>query len=112
MERAYSSQEVVGTILVDDMNLHYEKWLKRSARNRAEGEELHRFCLDVGLQQLVREATCEQYLLDLLLSDIEGVKCRVLPKIADHGRVLAQLKLAVLETVYKERTVWRYLKAD
>ena len=106
------SQDAVGTIIVGDMNIHHQKWLRRSASNSAEGEELHRFCLDVGMQQLVREATRDKYLLDLVLSDVEGVRCTVLPKIADHGGVLTRLKLPVPETVYKERTVWRYLKAD
>jgi hypothetical protein len=105
------SQDVVGTIIGGDMNIHHRRWLKRSARNSAEGEELHRFCLDSGTQQLVREATRGEYLLDLVLSDVEGVRCTVLPKIADHGRVLAQFKLTVPETVCTERLVWwRYSK--
>lgn len=64
------------------------------------------------MQQLVREATRGKYLLDLILSDMEGVKCRVLPKIADLGRVLAQIKLTVPQSGCIERQVWRYPKAN
>lgn len=57
------SQGTVGTIIVDDMNIHHKRWLWRSDRNSAERELLHKFCLDNGLQQqLVREATRQQLL--------------------------------------------------
>ena len=94
------------------MNIHHKKWLNKSAHNSAEREMLHQWCLDCGFQQLVQEATWEQHLLDLVLSDVDGVRCKVLPKIADHGRVLAQLKLPVPASQSNERIVWRFLKAD
>ena len=40
------SSEAVGAIIVGDMNIHHQRWLRRSARNSVEGEELHKFCLD------------------------------------------------------------------
>ena len=78
------SCDVLGTIIVGDMNVHHKKWLWKSSRNSAEGEALQKFCSESGMQQLVREATREQYLLDLVLSDVEACKCKVLPRIADH----------------------------
>ena len=60
----------------------------------------------------MREATRGEYLLDLVLSDTEGVKCKVIPKIADYGAVLVQYGLPVPGTVFKEREVWSYGKAD
>jgi hypothetical protein len=68
------SVEAMGTIIAGDMNVHHTKWLRRSARNSPEGEELQTFCVDEGMQQLVREATRENYLLDLILTDVEGVR--------------------------------------
>jgi hypothetical protein len=106
------SEDVVGTIIVGDLNIHHKKWLRRSSRNSAEGEELHRFCLDAGMQQLVRGATREQYLLDLVLTDVEDAKCKILPEIADHCCVLVYFDLPIPEATVQERQVWRYAKAD
>ena len=36
------SSLAVGTLVIGDLNIHHKKWLKYSARNSAEGEELHR----------------------------------------------------------------------
>jgi hypothetical protein len=106
------SRDAVGTIIVGDLNIHHKKWLRRSNRNSAEGEELHRFCLDEGLQQLVQEATREQYLLDLVLTDIDEAKCTVLSKIGDHQCVHIAFDLQVPRSEVSERVVWRYAKAD
>ena len=95
-----------------DVNVHHKTWLRRSARDSAEGEELHKFALDAGMQQLVRGATRNQYLLDLVISDVEGLRCQVLSKIADHALVLTRMNLPVPESEIHERMVWRYQKAD
>ena len=73
----------VGTIIAGDMNAHHKKWLRWSARNSAEGEALRNFCADMGMQQIVRGPTRGEYLLDCVISDMEGLACKVLPKIAD-----------------------------
>jgi hypothetical protein len=106
------SRGVMGTIIVGDMNIHHKKWLWRSSRNSAEGDELLRFCTDAGLQQLVREPTRDQYLLDLVLSDVVAMKCKVLPKIADHCLVHSHFNITVPKTDIKERLVWNYSQAD
>ena len=95
-----------------DLNIHHQKWLHISARNTAEGEELKVFCADSGMQQKVRKATREKYLLDLLITDIGGVRCRVLPAISDHNLVLADFGFDVPESQTIKRAVWRYDKAD
>ena len=51
-------------------------------------------------------------MLDLVLSDVEGVRCRVIQKVAEHNGVLCFYALPVPETEYHERIVWRYAKAD
>ena len=62
--------------------------------------ELRSFCVEAGMQQMVREATREQYLLDLVLTDVDGLRVQVLPKIADHSVVQAQATLVVPTTEY------------
>ena len=44
--------DALETVIIGYLNIHHKKWLKWSARNTAEGEELHKFCTDVGLHQL------------------------------------------------------------
>ena len=58
--------DVIGTIVVGDINIHHKRWLRRSSHNTAEGELLHRHCLSAGLQQLVFGPTRGDYLLDLV----------------------------------------------
>ena len=61
---------------------------------------------------MVREPTRENYLLDLVLSDVEGVRCKVLPGVSDHKLVAATLKLTVPKTEVVQRVVWDFAKAD
>ena len=102
----------LGTLCVGDFNVHNRKWLVHSARNSPEGKALEETCSDLGLRQLVREPTRENYLLDLVLTDLEGVSCKVLPGVADHALVSATLKLQVPKTEAVEREVWVFSKAN
>ena len=60
----------------------------------------------------MKEPTRGANLLDLLMTDIDDVKCKVLPAIADHSGILASLKLRVPKTATVWRLVWNYLAAD
>jgi hypothetical protein len=104
--------DVIGTIVIGDINIHHKRWLRRSSGNTAEGELLHKHCVCAGLQQLVYGPTRGEYLLDLVLSDLDGMKCKVLPTIADHNAVLAQITLPVPKCETHRREVWLYCKAD
>jgi hypothetical protein len=106
------NQAALGTILVGDMNVHHTRWLRFSSGNSAEGEILKKFCDDRGLRQVVRQPTRGANLLDLLLTDMEGVGCKVLPKIADHKGLLCTLPLQVPRLAIVTRTVWDFNKAD
>ena len=70
-------------------------------KNTPEGKALQRTCEELGLRQQVREPTRKEettgneYLLDLVLTDLEDVKCTVEAGVADHKLVVATLKLAV-----------------
>ena len=72
------SAQAVRTILVGDMNVHHMRWLRYSSKNSTEGNALRSFCQDFGFQQLVREPTRGDHLLDLALSDKSTVGCKVL----------------------------------
>ncbi len=89
------SPEVLGTILVGDINVHHIRWLRYSSRNSAEGEVLRDFCDRVGLRQLMHEPTRGENLLDLAMTDLDEVKCKTVSKIADHKGVSLRLPLSV-----------------
>ena len=77
--------QVNGIVLMGDLNIHHQRWLRYSRENTRIGGEMKAFCDFHGLQQLVREPTRNEYLLDLVISDIPGVNVSVLPRIADHN---------------------------
>ena len=69
-------------------------------------------CDYFGMWQCVREPTRKDYLLDLVLTDIQKVSVRVLPYVADHKGVLAKLSCPeILESSF-EREVWDLASAD
>ena len=67
--------EVIGFIVLGDLNIHHAKWLRYSNGNSRQGTLLKRICADVVLKQIVNEPTRENYLLDLCLIDLES--CRI-----------------------------------
>ena len=69
-------------------------------------------CDAAGLRQMVREPTRAEYLLDLALTDLDEVKCKVLPTIADHEALLVKLPLPAPRSVSVARRVWNYRDGD
>ena len=105
--------DVIGILLVGDVNIHHQRWLHHSHSNTAVGERLWNICRDAGLKQLVKEPTRKQYLLDLVLSNIpELVKVTVLPEISDNRVVNIEVNAVVSISPAIERTVWMFRKAD
>ena len=72
------STEHVGTILVGDLNVHDTRWLRFSDRISGEITSLRRFCLANGFKQLVKPATPENNLLDLVISDLQALAVEIL----------------------------------
>ena len=72
------STNAMGIIVVWDMNVHNASWLKYSSGTSYEGRRLQEVCSDNGLIQQVRSPMRNQYLLDLVLTDIASCKCEVL----------------------------------
>jgi len=105
--------DVVGTIVIGDFNCHNARWLKYSNGMSTEGTALERFSMDHGLQQIVREPTRGNYLLDLVLTDMsDAASVRILPAIADHSVVLTSFKFSLDTVSCPPRTVWCYRSAD
>ena len=88
------------------------RWLRFSSRNSAEGELLRDICDSVGLRQLVREPTRGEYLLDVALTDVDEVRCKVVGKIADHKGLQLVLPLAVPKVDIQPRMIWQFRAAD
>ena len=104
--------EGIGTIIVGDLNVHSKRWLSNSNKNNAEGELLRSICSELGLRQLVREPTRGEHLLDLAFTDLDGVRCRVLRKVADHNGLSLTLPLSVPRVEIVSRNVWQFREAD
>ena len=96
---------------MSDLNVHSRRWLKYSSGETAEAAALEGVCLEHGLWEKVRKPTRKdphsgnEYLLDLVLTDLEGVNCTVEPKLADHGLVVATLLLPVPREELVQRRV-------
>ena len=106
------SFHVLGSILVGDLNVHHIRWLRHSTRNSAEGELLRDFCDRVGLRQIVREPTRNGNLLDLALTDLDEVRCKVIAKVADHSGLALALPIPAPRVEIQCRLVWQFREAD
>ena len=105
-------QVLSGVFLAGDLNVHHRKWLRFSNGNTTIGDDLKSVCEFYGLFQLVREPTREDYLLDLVLTNISPCTVSVLPAIADHKSVLTKLPVPEVLEVSIKREVWILAKAN
>jgi len=117
-EVALHFQEVSGIYIAGDLNVHHNKWLRFSNGDTGVGTDLKIFCDFYGMNQLVKEPTRHDapsgndYLLDLVLTDIPSCSITMVPYIADHKGVMTTLPLPeVLESIVS-REVWMLKKAD
>ena len=116
------SQEAMGTLLVGDLNVHHVAWLGHSSGTSTCGQRMRLAAARMGLRQIVRDPTRnvvsedgaihQAHLLDLVLTDTEGTKVKVAPKISDHKIVEVTLNLPVPEKLATERHVWNFANAD
>jgi len=107
----YFSQ-VSGVLLLDDMSIHHKRWLRFSSGDSPAGAQLRALCDCRGLSQLVREPTRNDFLLDLVLTDVADTSVRVLPAIADHKAVRVNIPMtAIIETEVTSR-VWQLKSAN
>ena len=104
--------EITGIILTGDLNIHHARWLRYSNGNSTQGADLKVLCDNFGLQQLTREPTRQQYLLDLYLTDVACTKVQVGPYVADHKFLLAKVAMPETKKVQVVRHSFNLQKAD
>ena len=63
-------QDISGILVAGDLNVHHRKWLRFSNDNTTVGTDLKAFSDYFGLWQAAREPTRNQYLLDLVSTDV------------------------------------------
>ena len=100
--------DVIGIIIMGDCNVHHRKWLRHSNANSSEGDLLHRIRDDLGLKQCVKSPTRGDYLLDLVLCDMEHCKAEVVAPIADHCGIVAKVSLPCPRDFRVTREVWHF----
>ena len=105
------SHEAIANLVAGDLNIHHKKWQRYSNANTGMGQELQNICGNLGLVQQIGGPTRNEYLLDLLLSDIHGISNKILHAIADHRSIMASVpfKLQVVREI--RRSGWVYNKA-
>ena len=101
----------MATILVGDFNVHHRRWLAHSDSVSVEGTARVRFCCARALKQHVRSPTREDYLLDLIISDITHSNVAVLWRISDHNMLLAVFDIGIPEMPVVKRFVYDYAEA-
>ena len=106
-ETAEYFSQVSGIVLVGDLNIHHQRWLRHSNANTNIGAEMKCYCDFHGLFQLVKEPTRNEYLLDLVITDMVGSSASVLSKIADHQAVLVKLPIPEVTEMAMTREVWK-----
>ena len=80
------SVDMIGALIVGDMNVWHKSWLKHSHTDTVDGANLHQICKLHGLKQLVTEPTRGANLLDLALSSVPAsCSAKVLSVISDHA---------------------------
>ncbi len=103
----------LGTILVGDMNVHEERWLRHSDGTSPEGRLLRDISCSHGWEERVRKPTRGQYLLDLVLTDLgTEVQTKVMKSISDHEAVLGTLEFSAPESASTTRRVYDFGKVS
>ena len=76
-----------------------------------EGAVLKEICDEYASQQLVKEPTRSEYLLDVAFTDLPESKAKIFPSIADHKGILLSVKLPMPKTLKVNRKVWHFRNA-
>ena len=100
---------VIDCVVVGDLNIHHKRWLRFSNADTPQGNLSKYICDDFDLKQHVHQSTRAEYLLDLCLSDIDGIRVTVESKIADHQSLLVTLPFAVVCNLHRIQN-WRILE--
>ena len=106
--------QFIGTLIVGDLNVHHERWLKHSNGITPEGRCLFEFCCEHGFHECVKKPTRDNHLLDLVLTDLDEsvVRTTVHPRISDHNIIDVSLQFSLAMCSANVREVWCYKDAD
>ena len=99
-------------IIAGDLNSHHRTWLRFSNGGSALGQKLCVISDNYGLRQLVKEPTRNEYLLDLVLADIDSVKIQVGSSIADHRSVCIDVADTLECNYFPTRQLFQFVDAD
>lgn len=103
----------IGALVLGDLNVNHQSWLRRSNSTTPAGIALFDFCSTVGLFERTKVPTRGCHLLDLVLTDVPDiVSTTVHAGVSDHLMVLAEVALPVTAQRTEERWVWLYKSAD
>ena len=103
----------IATVIVGDMNCHHEEWLTHSHGTTREGKLLEQVAASHGLKQKVRQPTRGQYLLDLVLTDLQSLSCIVVPGVLenDHRATIASVAITIPRSTVPARECFDIGKA-
>ncbi len=103
----------IATMIVGDMNVHHEDWLRYSNGSSREGRLLEQVSASHGLKQRVKKPTRGSHLLDLVLTDIEGVYSEVVPGVldSDHHATIAAVNVTIPRSEAPSRECFDIAKA-
>ena len=107
--------DFVGRIIIGDMNVHNERWLRHSNGVSPEGLLLESVCATQGLKQYVKSPSRGEYLLDLVLADLGSqIKCTVHPGVleSDHRCVVADVNISIALSEPTSRECFDFGKAQ
>ena len=112
-EVAKFGRNTLGTLLVGDMNVHEERWLRFSDGTSVEGRVLRDVACSHGWEERVRKPTRGPYLLDLALTDLgTEVVTKVVRNVSDHDGVFGTLVFSVEQRAPTVRRVYDYAKVS
>ena len=95
-------------MLIGDFNIHHEEWLG-SHNTDAAGRKTLEVANCLGLEQIVKEPTREDQILDLALTDLPA-SSTTFAKLgtSDHNPVLVKLDVPAFRDKPYRRKVWHY----
>ena len=95
-----------------DLNVHSIRWLTHPPRESIEGRALFEVASKLELQQKVKEPTSNQYILDLVRTNVTDCEAKTLTAVADHRNVVTTVKFKTQETASHQSEVWYFKEAD
>ena len=99
-------------LLIGDFNVHHKDWLSSRTTDNA-GRRTQQLSDNLGLQQIVKDPTRGENILDLAMTDLPA-NATTLANIgtSDHNPVLIQLDISASRDKPYKRKVWCYEKAN